>query len=507
MLVSGGVEEVAVFRLVIAEAEEERDAVAGSLEGIAEDDRAIVHAGLIDRDTTAPLRWHAEQAVGEFVGHEDVAHVHVDVGSVEADVLHGSPEELHVRVNVDVWIGGDGEGEGRAARPCGVEAALAASIVKRCADVPMAHAVVILGVRQQTGDRDADGVLELGLGVVDVERGRRGGDGVLAGLCAVFDKDLLVHRGDEIERDAISLWQGEKLRAEDGGIGEQAIDRVGVVAGAGTGGAGARAVRGADREVDRRAAGLRGDRRAPDAVVGGAIAMQAIVKHREREHRRWRGGGDDHVVNADARCACRSRGGIAGGLEADLRLRAQFRACEVVMEELKAVVHRRGKRGGERCGAGVGIRGGAEHKGGGVRDAADRGSTGEVVGSGSGARIRRGGIHQRGGGAGDEREGGVWRDRADACVVRNARGRDEHAFDEARRVRAGGGALTGGDADGHIHRRGEHAATRGKSGGAGAGHGGATCDGTRRVQHHIAECGSLAVPILTQACVPGRAVV
>lgn len=492
---------------MIAEAEEERDAVAGSLKGIAEDDGAVVDGRLIDRDAAAPLRWHAEQAVGELVGHEDVADVHVDVWLVEADVLHGAPEELHVGVHVDVRVGSDGEAEGGAAWACGVEAALATSIVEGRTDVTMAHAVVILGVRLQTGDRDADGVLELGLRVVDVERRGRGGERVLAGSGAVFDKDLLIGRGDEVHGHAVGFRQGEELRAEDGGIGEEVVHGVDVVAAAGAAGAGVGIVGGDDFEVDRGAAVLGGNDRAPDPVIGRAIAMQAVIKHGERDGGRRGSGGDDDIVDADARRACRSRGGIAGGLEADLRLRTQLSAREVVMEELEAVVHRGGKGSGERCGAGIGIRGSAEHKGGGVCDATHGCATSKVVrGSGS-SGIGRRGVHERGGGAGDEREGRVWRDGADAGVVRYARGGDEHAFDEACGVRAGGGGTASRDADGRIHRRGEHVAARGESGGARASHRGAACDGARGIQHNIAERHRFSVPILAQTRVPGRAVV
>ena len=507
LLVGGGGEEVAVFRLVIAESEEERDAMAGTLEGIAEEDRAVVDARLVDGDTTAPFRGHTEQAVGKLVGHEDVAHVHVDVRLVEADVLHRTPEELHVRVHIDVRIGSDGEAERRAARPCGVEAALAAGTVERSADIPMAHPIVILGVRLQTGDRDADRVLKLRLGVVDVERRRRGARGVLAGSGAVFDKDLLIDRCDEVQGHPVRLRQRKELRADDGGIGEEAVHGVEVVAASGAGGAGVRVIGGDDFEVDRRAAVLRGDGRAPNAVIGRAIAVQAVVEHRERDGRRRRGGGDDDVVNADARSASRSRGGVAGGLEADLRLRAEFCTREVIMEELEAVVHRCGKSGADGGGARIRIRGSVEHEGGRVRDAAHGRIAREVVGGSSSSGIGRGGVHQSGRRAGDEGEGRVRRDGADAGVVRNARGGDEHAFDKARGVRAGRGGAAARDADGHIHRRGEHRASCGESGGAGAGHGCAASDRAGGVQHHIAQRDRFSVPIFAQTRVPGRAVV
>lgn len=230
LLVGGGVEEVAVFRLVIAEAKEERDAVAGPLEGIAEDDGAVVDVGLIDGDAAAPFRWHAEQAVGELVSHEDVAHVHVDVGIVDADVLHGPPEELHVGVYVDVRIGGDGETESGAARSGGVEGPLATGIEEGGADVAMADAVVILGVGLQAGDRHFGGVGKLGLGVVDVINQGRGGDGVFAGQGAVFDEHLLVRGEDYVQRDAAAGGHAEEFRATHGGIGQRRVHRVEVVA-------------------------------------------------------------------------------------------------------------------------------------------------------------------------------------------------------------------------------------------------------------------------------------
>ena len=300
LLVGSGSKEVAVFRLVIAEAKEERDAVAGALEGIAEDDRAVVDGRLVDGDTTAPLWRNAEQAVGKLIGHEDVAHVHVEIGRIETDVLHRTPEELHVGVHVDMWIRGDSEAERGATWPCGVEAALTAGFVENGTDIAMTNAVVILGVWLQTSDRDANRVFELRLGAVDIESRGCGRKRVFTGLRAVFNEDLLIDRGDQIQCHAVGFWQGEELRAKDGSVREQVVHCIDVVATARAGGTGVRVVRGHDFEVDRGATGLSGDLSAPDAVIGRAVAVIAIVKHGECDGRRRCSGGDENVVNADA---------------------------------------------------------------------------------------------------------------------------------------------------------------------------------------------------------------
>ena len=129
----------------------------------------------------------------------------------------------------------DGEDKVRAPRSGSVEAALAARIEESRHRVAVTNAVVILGIRLESGDGDLNRVVELGLGRINGEQRRRGGSSVFAWRGAVFDKGILVGVGDDVHRDTLVCRHAQELRVLDRRVGKRGVHSVSIAARSGAG--------------------------------------------------------------------------------------------------------------------------------------------------------------------------------------------------------------------------------------------------------------------------------
>ena len=151
--IGGGIEKIAIFRLVVAQGEKIRHRVTSPLEVGSQDQGARVHPRLV-RKTAAVLRGDAGDRIVHLVRHENVTQVDVEIRLVECDVRQGLGEESRIRVEVEVGIRRDREHKRRTPWPCGAEAAFAARIEEGCTRVPITQPVVVFRVGEQTGERE-----------------------------------------------------------------------------------------------------------------------------------------------------------------------------------------------------------------------------------------------------------------------------------------------------------------------------------------------------------------
>ena len=228
--------------------------------------------------------------------------------------------------------------------------------------------------------------------------------------------------------------------------------------------------------------------------------MQAIIEHGYHNRLSRCGSGDKDVVNVDARAASGSGGRVASALPAELCIRAELSASEVIVEELEAVIHRRcGSRG--RRGASVHISGRAQHEGGAIGDGTDRGVRSEGGADHRIAGACRGGIR-----AHRELRGAV--DREDARVIRDAAtALQEHACGKGARAGHGNSGRAAVDAAREVGVRSEQAASCGESRGAGASDCAAASSGASAIGYDIGQVRGLAGPVLTETSVPGAATI